>query len=83
AIAVLELAREMLGKSNSNASSDLGVAALTAKAAVQGAWLNILTNISGIKDEAFAGKYRAEGQAILDKALPLADSIFSSVMGSM
>jgi formiminotetrahydrofolate cyclodeaminase len=83
ALAVLELAQRMLGKSNASAASDLGVAALSAKAAVQGAWLNILINISGIKDEAFTAKYRAEGEAILAKALPLADSVYAAVLESL
>ena len=83
ALATLELADRMLGKFNTTAASDLGVAALSAKAAVQGAWLNILINISGIKDEAFTGKYRSEGEAILAKALPLADKIYTHVLGCM
>ncbi|MDR0511520.1 MAG: cyclodeaminase/cyclohydrolase family protein [Treponema sp.] len=80
ALAVLELAEKMLGKFNSSAASDLGVAALSAKAAAQGAWLNILINIGGIKDEAFTGKYRGGGEAILAKALPLADKIYAHVL---
>jgi formiminotetrahydrofolate cyclodeaminase len=83
ALDVLELADKMLGKSNTSAVSDLGVSALSAKAAVQGAWLNILINISGIKDEAFTAKYRSEGEAILKKALPLADKIYASVLECM
>ncbi len=76
----LELAEKMPGKFNVNAASDLGVGALSLKAAVQGAWLNILINIGGIKDEAFVAKYRSEGEAILHKALPLADKIYAHVL---
>ena len=76
----LELAGQMLGKFNTSAASDLGVAALSAKAAVQGAWLNILINIGGIKDEEFAAKYRCSGEAVLAKALPLADKVYASVL---
>lgn len=76
----LELAEKMPGKFNTNAASDLGVGALSLKAAVQGAWLNILINISGIKDEAFVTQYRSEGEAILHKALPLADKIYAHVL---
>ena len=83
ALATLELADKMLGKFNTSAASDLGVAALSSKAAVQGAWLNILINIGGIKDEAFTGKYRGEGEAILKKALPLADKIYAAVLECM
>ena len=79
-LAVLELADRMLGKFNTTAASDLGVAALSAKAAVQGAWLNILINVSGIKDEAFTAKYRGEGEVIIAKALPLADKVYAHVL---
>jgi len=79
-LATLELADRMLGKFNTSAASDLGVAALSAKAAVQGAWLNILINVSGIKDEAFTAKYRGEGEVILAKALPLADKVYAHVL---
>lgn len=79
----LELTEKALGKSNESAASDLGVAALSLKAAVQGAWLNILINISGIRDDEFASKYRSSGEAILEKALPLADRIYDTVLKSL
>ena len=53
------------------------------RAAIQGAWLNVLINISGITDEAFAAEYRANGQALLDKALPLADEIYAEILKTM
>ncbi len=83
ALKSLELTSSLVGKSNASAASDLGVAALSLKAAVQGAWLNVLINISGIKDAAFADKYRADGEALLAKALPLADSIYNDIVKSL
>jgi len=80
ALKVLELAERALGRSNTNAASDLGVAALCLRTAVQGAWLNILTNIGGIRDEAFVKTYRTGGEAILARALPLADKIYETVL---
>lgn len=82
-LSALDIIDVMLGKFNTSAASDLGVAALSLKAAVQGAWLNILINIGGIKDEAFIAKYRSEGETILDKALPLADKIYAAVLESL
>ena len=64
-------------------ASDLGCAALSLKAAIQGAWLNVLINIGGIQDQAFADEYRQKGQALLDKALPLADAIYQEVLESL
>jgi len=83
ALTGLELTKKALGKSNSSAASDLGVAALSLKAAVQGAWLNILINISGIEDQAFVEEYRKKGNEILAKALPLADEIYETVLASL
>ena len=79
----LELTASLLGKTNDSAASDLGCAALSLKAAIQGAWLNVLINIGGIQDQAFADEYRQKGQALLDKALPLADAIYQEVLESL
>lgn len=72
-----------LGKSNTSAASDLGVASLNLKASVQGAWLNVLINLGGIKDEEFVKEYKTKGQEILEKALPLADKIYSEIIASL
>lgn len=79
----LELTADLLGKTNDSAASDLGVSALSLRAAIQGAWLNVLINIGGIQDQAFADEYRQKGQALLDKALPLADAIYQEVLESL
>ena len=79
----LEMTHELLGKTNDSAASDLGVAALSLRAGIQGAWLNVLINIGGIQDQAFADEYRQKGQALLDKALPLADAIYQEVVESL
>lgn len=79
----LELTRSLVGRLNASAASDLGCSALALRAAIQGAWLNVLINISGINDEAFAAEYRANGQALLAKALPLADEIYEEILKTM
>ena len=79
----LETLEKGLGKINMNAASDFGVASLNLKAAVQGAWLNVCINIGGIKDEAFVAEYRSKGEAILAKALPLADKIYNTILESL
>ena len=79
----LLLTQSAIGKTNSSAASDLGVAALSLKAAVQGAWLNILINIGGIGDAAFAAEYRAKGEGILEKALPVADAVYEEIRMSL
>ena len=65
---------------NDTSASDLGVAFLSLKAGIQGAWLNVLINIGSIKDEAFAAEYRAKGQALLDSTLPRCDACFARLL---
>ena len=79
----LELTRSVVGKLNASAASDLGCAALSLKAAIQGAWLNVLINLGGIRDEAFVNEYKAKGEAILAEALPLADKIYNEILASL
>ena len=83
ATAALELADSLLGKFNTNAASDLGVAALSLRSAIQGAWLNVLINIGSLKNKELAEDYRAKGEAMLAKALPLADKIYENVLAQM
>ena len=63
-----------------NAASDLGVAALNLKSGLQGAWLNVLINLSGIKEEAFVDGYRGNGQALLEEGCLLADEIYEEIV---
>lgn len=78
----LELTQQALGKSNSNAISDIGVAALNLKAAMQGSWLNVKINLHSIKDEAFVKEYQKAGEELLEKGLPLADDIYKKVLNN-
>ena len=80
AVETLELTDSILGKSNDSAASDLGVSALSLRAAIQGAWLNVLINIGSLKNKELAEDYRVKGEALLAKALPLADKISAEVV---
>ena len=77
ALETLELTDSILGKSNDSAASDLGVSALSLRAAIQGAWLNVLINIGSLKNKELAEDYRVKGEALLAKALPRADKIYA------
>ena len=79
----IEVIYKMHGKTNETAASDLGVAVLSLKAALQGAWLNVLINLDGIKDETFTAKYREAGETLLKKTLPLADKIYQSILDGL
>ena len=71
----LLITQQIVGKSNENAASDLGVAALNLNAAAQGAWLNVQINLDGIKDEEFVKNCRGKGEAILAETRKIAGEI--------
>ena len=61
------------------AVSDAGCGAVLSKAALMAAWLNVRINIRIISDEKFVAEVESKAQGLLDKGLPLADSIYKSV----
>lgn len=77
----LEICRDFLNAGfNTSSASDLGVAFLSLKSAIQGAWLNVLINISSIKDPDFVRSCRSRGEALLARAVPMADEGYSRVL---
>ena len=77
----IELSHAFLNRGfNQSSASDLGVAFLSLKAAMQGAWLNVLINLGSIKDNAFVETYRVRGEALLHRSLPLADEGYERVL---
>ena len=79
----LMIAKEMIGKSNPNAASDLGVAILNLTACIKGAWLNVLINLPGVKDEEKAAYYAAEGKKMYDEADAIASGLYEDVAASL
>ena len=59
-----KLARVVVEKGNENSISDAGVAALAARTAAEGAYLNVRINLPGIEDESFKKKTLAEAEKI-------------------
>lgn len=83
ALQALELACGAMGQTNASALSDLGVAALSLRAALQGAWLNVLINTGSMKDAVLAADCRARGEALLERGLPLAEGLYQSVLSAL
>ena len=75
----LECTEPLVGHSNANAASDLGVSALCLNAAVHGAYLNVQINLPGLSDAAFAAACEAEAKRILADAAIIADRICAAV----
>ncbi len=76
----LRLTASVLGKSNQSAVSDLGVAALFFKSAIEGAWLNVTINLASLKDEAFIKTHKTRGEEILAEGKIVADEIYRAVL---
>ena len=79
----VKLADGSIGKTNVNALSDLGVSALMLSTAVQGAWLNVLINLGGLKDEAAAAAYRTKGEELLHDTVSLCGIVYEKIERSL
>jgi formiminotetrahydrofolate cyclodeaminase len=64
-----------IARGNPNSASDAGVAALTARAALEGAYLNVLINLPGIDDPAFV----AETRAAADRSFTAGSAAFEAL----
>ncbi len=75
ALKVLEQSKIVASKGNVNSVSDAGVAALMAKAAIDGALYNVRINISGFEDQAFVDEMKAKIKPIQERSDALAAEI--------
>jgi glutamate formiminotransferase/formiminotetrahydrofolate cyclodeaminase len=75
----VELLQEMAEKGNPNSLSDVGVGALCIKTAVRGAWLNVITNASGLTDKTWAADIVEKARAIWQKNHPACDAIVEKI----
>ena len=76
----VELANSLLEGFNDTAASDLGVAFLSLRTGLLGAWLNVLINVGSLKDADFAAQHRARGRQILNRTLPLVDAGYERIL---
>jgi len=83
AFETLELAKIAAEKGNVNSVSDAGVGGLMALAAVEGAYLNVKINLSGIQDESFKSEIEKKAEEILSKARRLEETVWNDVIKKM
>ena len=76
----LHYSKSLIGHSNTNAASDLGVSALNLITCMKGAWLNVLINLGGVKDEAQAINFRTKGEEMVAAAQKEADEIYQATL---
>lgn len=77
---VIDLSQLLAEKGSRLALSDAGVSALFAKAALQGASLNVLINCSSMNDRARASVYLDEVSDLMDEYVPRAEHAYEIVM---
>jgi glutamate formiminotransferase/formiminotetrahydrofolate cyclodeaminase len=75
----MEVIKAMADSGNPNSITDAGVGAICASAAVNGAFLNVKINASGLTDNTFARKLIDEGNVILEKVKALESEILETV----
>jgi glutamate formiminotransferase/formiminotetrahydrofolate cyclodeaminase len=83
AYASLTLIRAMVEQGNPNSVTDAGVAALCARSAVMGAFMNVKINASGYKDKAFVDDVLKRGEEIEQKTIAAEAEIIILVNGKI
>jgi glutamate formiminotransferase/formiminotetrahydrofolate cyclodeaminase len=76
---LLPLVERVAAQGNKNSISDAGVAAMALKTAAGGAYLNVLTNLSGLADKKFAGGALEEARKLMDDVAVAAPRISESI----
>lgn len=76
---VIELNEELVDKGNTMLVSDVGVAVLLARAAFEGAMMNVDINLAYIKDDAFCDQVRQELADPRNRTVPMAEKILEKV----
>jgi glutamate formiminotransferase/formiminotetrahydrofolate cyclodeaminase len=79
----LTLIRAMVEQGNPNSVTDAGVAALCARSAVMGAFMNVKINASGYKDKVFVDDILKRGEAIEQKIIAAEAEIIALVNGKI
>ncbi|HOJ37983.1 MAG TPA: cyclodeaminase/cyclohydrolase family protein [Ignavibacteriales bacterium] len=65
---------------NQNSLSDIGVGLLLLKTATQGAYLNVIINISSLKDKEFANKFLNDVDKIYKDTLLKVDNTYNNII---
>lgn len=79
----LKFVESLIGKSNPNCSSDLGVGALHLKACIEGSWLNVKINLPGVKNEEKAAYFEKEGRSMYEASEKIAAECFDKVLKAL
>ncbi|MGD9930361.1 MAG: glutamate formimidoyltransferase [Mangrovibacterium sp.] len=83
AFASMEALAQMAERGNPNSVSDAGVGALCARTAVQGAYLNVLINLSGLSDDEKVKELKHRAEELLYQAEYKEQAILAVVYGKI
>jgi glutamate formiminotransferase / formiminotetrahydrofolate cyclodeaminase len=78
-----ELAELVIEKGNPNSLSDGGVSASAARAAAEGAYYNVLINLSGIEDKQFSDSTREEADKLLFEVRRRCESLHETMLSKL
>lgn len=78
-LAVIHLTDSIVDKGNTNAMSDMGVAAAQALAGLEGAIMNVRINLPSIKDEAYVAEKKTAVEKMLEEGISLRQAIQEKV----
>jgi glutamate formiminotransferase/formiminotetrahydrofolate cyclodeaminase len=79
----MEVIKAMAETGNPNSVTDAGVAALCARTAVLGAFMNVKINASGYKDKTYTDEILKKGEALQQMAMDLEAEIIGIVNGKI
>jgi glutamate formiminotransferase/formiminotetrahydrofolate cyclodeaminase len=68
---------------NRNLASDVAVGAYALGACFRGAWINVLINLGGLRDEALTARVRAEGEELGARAQELEQRIGAAILADL
>jgi len=80
-LAVVSAAESLAGRCNTNAASDIGVAALLGEAAAHGAAANVFVNLPSVGDDDYATEMTARAKRIVDDIEELAATAHATIGG--
>ena len=76
----LKEAEELIANYNTSTASDLGTGIVSLKAAAQGAYMNVLINVSGIKDEEYALAKKNSAEELMSEISELSDRLYQKIL---
>ncbi|HZL99644.1 MAG TPA: cyclodeaminase/cyclohydrolase family protein, partial [Planctomycetota bacterium] len=83
ALSGLEVLESLGAHVNPNLASDVAVGAHALAAALRGAWVNVLVNLAGLRDEARSRELLGEGRALLERCRELEERVSGPIVARL